>query len=117
MGRFNKNLKKYKHIHVKMSETIVVLGGTVKADKKADFLAFCKEAMANTKAAAGCEWAKACVDKEDSSKFAIFQKWKDDASRAAFAEKVKSEGKLKNAMETMLEPGSYKKRVFAPYSN
>merc|ERR1712056_53957 len=116
MGRFN--IKSQKNSYTEnMSETIVVLGGTVKADKKADFLAFCKDAMANTKAAAGCEWAKACVDKEDSAKFAIFQKWKDDASRAAFAEKVKSEGKLKNAMETMLEPGSYKKRVFAPYSN
>merc|ERR1711899_149291 len=112
MGDSTENLKQ-SNTHLDMSETIVVLGGTVKADKKADFLAFCKEAMANTKAAAGCEWAKACVDKEDSAKFAIFQKWKDDASRAAFAEKVKSEGKLKNAMETMLEPGSYKKRVFA----
>merc|ERR1711978_695657 len=117
MGRFNIKSQKKTHTQKNMSETIVVLGGTVKADKKAEFLAFCKEAMANTKSAAGCEWAKACVDKEDSAKFAIFQKWKDDASRAAFAEKVKSEGKLKNAMETMLEPGSYKKRVFAPYSN
>merc|ERR1711997_536777 len=99
----------------KMSDTIVVLGGTVKADKKAEFLAYCKEACATTKAAAGCEWVKACVDKEDGAKFAIFQKWNDDASREAFATKVKADGKLANAVATMLEPGSYKKRAFKPY--
>merc|ERR1712150_396398 len=82
---------------------IVVLGGTIKADKKAEFVAYCKEAVANCKAANGCEWAKGCIDTEDNSKFAIFQKWTDDAARKAFAEKVKSEGKLANAVSTMLE--------------
>merc|ERR1712071_633470 len=76
---------------------------------------FCKDAVAACKAAEGCEWAKGCVDTEDKSKFAIFQKWTSDAARAAFAEKVKSEGKLANAVSTMIEAGSYKKRVFSPY--
>merc|ERR1739842_175761 len=95
---------------------IVVLGGTIKADKKADFVAYCKEAVANCKAANGCEWAKGCIDTEENSKFAIFQKWTDDAARKAFAEKVKSEGKLANAVSTMLVAGTYKKRVFSPYN-
>merc|ERR1712150_236407 len=89
---------------------IVVLGGTIKADKKAEFVAYCKEAVAN------CKAAKGCVDTEDNAKFAIFQKWTDDAARTAFAEKVKSEGNLANAVSTMLEPGTYKKRVFSPYN-
>merc|ERR1711964_375223 len=112
MGRLHLEISS--QIHKKVTTNmaaIVVLGGTVKAGKQAEFVAYCKEAVANCKAAAGCEWAKACVDNDDKAKFAIFQKWTDDAARAAFAEKVKIEGKLANAVSTMLEPGTYKKRV------
>merc|ERR1712127_364243 len=105
---------KQKTLNLKMA-TIVVLGGTIKAGQEAAFVAYCKDAVAACKAAEGCEWAKGCVDTEDKSKFAIFQKWTSDAARAAFAEKVKSEGKLANAVSTMIEAGSYKKRVFSPY--
>merc|ERR1712071_557564 len=66
--------------------------------QEAAFVAYCKDAVAACKAAEGCEWVKGCVDTEDKSKFAIFQKWTSDAARAAFAEKVKSEGKLANAV-------------------
>merc|ERR1711953_359182 len=110
-SRISTSYTKHTNLIYKMA-TIVVLGGTIKADKKADFVAYCKEAVANCKAANGCEWAKGCIDTEDNSKFAIFQKWTDDGARKAFAEKVKSEGKLANAVSTMLEAGTYKKRVF-----
>merc|ERR1739847_12258 len=118
MGRLHLEISSQIHTHTNTQNmaAIVVLGGTVKAGKQAEFVAYCKEAVANCKAAAGCEWAKACVDNDDKTKFAIFQKWTDDVARAAFAEKVKSEGKLANAVSTMLEPGTYKKRVFSPYN-
>merc|ERR1712110_229585 len=89
-SRISTSYTKHTNLIYKMA-TIVVLGGTIKADKKADFVAYCKEAVANCKAANGCEWAKGCIDTEDNSKFAIFQKWTDDGARKAFAEKVKSE--------------------------
>merc|ERR1739848_483306 len=89
MGRSGISISCTKHTHLIYNmATIVVLGGTIKADKKADFVAYCKEAVANCKAANGCEWAKGCIDTEDNSKFAIFQKWTDDAARKAFAEKL-----------------------------
>merc|ERR1711981_560398 len=117
MGRSGISLTCTKHTNLNHNmATIVVLGGTIKSDKKADFVAYCKEAVANCKAADGCEWAKGCIDTEDNTKFAIFQKWTDDAARKNFAEKVKSEGKLANAVSTMLEAGTYKKRVFSPYN-
>merc|ERR1711990_654219 len=112
MGRLHLEISSQIHKTQLNMAAIVVLGGTVKAGKQAEFVAYCKEAVANCKAANGCEWAKACVDNDDKAKFAIFQKWTDDAARTAFAEKVKSEGRLANAVSTMLEPGTYKKRVF-----
>merc|ERR1711976_81432 len=99
-----------------MPNVIVALGGTVKADKSADFKAYAKEAIAKTKSQAGCEWVKVMVDKENPLAIAIFQSWSDEAAQQAYADAVKAEGKMANVVSTMLEAGSYKKRVFTPYS-
>merc|ERR1712035_70484 len=99
-----------------MPNVIVALGGTVKADKSADFKAYAKEAIAKTKSQAGCEWVKVMVDKENPHAIAIFQSWSDEAAQQAYTEAVKAEGKIANVVSTMLEAGSYKKRVFTPYS-
>merc|ERR1712035_25602 len=96
---------------------VVILGGTIKADKVADFKAYCAEAIPKAKAQAGCEWVKVLVDTENPASVAIFQNWTDEAAQQAYAEGVKAEGKLANVVATMLEAGSFKKRVFKPYSN
>merc|ERR1712110_753 len=97
-----------------MPNVIVCLGGTVKADKSADFKAFAKDAI--TKSQAACEWVKVMVDKENPHAIAIFQSWTDEAAQQSYAEAMKAEGKMAEAIATMLEAGSYKRRVFSPYS-
>merc|ERR1712156_1314474 len=87
---------------------VVILGGTIKADKVADFKAYCADAIPKAKAQAGCEWVKVLVDTENPASVAIFQNWTDEAAKA--------EGKLAEVVSTMLEAGSFKKRVFKPYS-
>merc|ERR1712062_140745 len=100
----------------KMSNVIVALGGTVKADKSDEFKAFAKTAIAKAREAAGCEWVKVMVDKENPHAIAIFQSWNDPAAQQAYAEAAKAEGKLAEIVGSCLEAGSFKRRVFSPYS-
>merc|ERR1712035_292266 len=100
-----------------MPNVIVALGGTVKADKSADFKAYAKEAIAKTKSQAGCEWVKVMVDKENSHAIAIFQSWSDAAAQQSYADAAKAEGKLAEVVANCLEAGSFKRRVFTPYTN
>merc|ERR1712053_16085 len=117
MGSFHLELILSEHIfsHFTMS-VVVILGGTIKADKVADFKAYCADAIPKAKAQAGCEWVKVLVDTENPASVAIFQSWKDPAAQQAYAEAAKAEGKLANVVATMLEAGSFKRRVFTPYS-
>merc|ERR1711893_448035 len=114
MGTFN--CKSYSKTHIFVMSVVVVLGGTIKADKVADFKAYCAEAIPKAKAQAGCELVKVLVDTENPASVAIFQNWTDEAAQQKYAEGVKAEGKLANVVATMLEAGSFKKRVFKPYS-
>merc|ERR1711878_98556 len=117
MGSFHLELILSKHIfsHFTMS-VVVILGGTIKADKVADFKAYCADAIPKAKAQAGCEWVKVLVDTENPASVAIFQNWTDEAAQQKYAEAAKAEGKLAEVVSTMLEAGSFKKRVFKPYS-
>merc|ERR1739848_323528 len=99
-----------------MPNVVVCLGGTVKADKSADFKAFAKEQIAKAKGQAACEWVKVMEDKENPHAIAIFQSWTDEAAQQSYAEAMKAEGKIAEVVANMLEAGSYKRRVFAPYS-
>ena len=99
-----------------MPSVVVALGGTVKSDKSDEFKAFAKEQVAKTREVTGCEWVKVMVDKENPHAIAIFQSWSDEAAQQAYADAVKAEGKLASIVANCLEAGSYKKRVFAPYS-
>merc|ERR1712127_134716 len=95
---------------------VVILGGTIKADQVAAFKAYCAEAIPKAKAQAGCEWVKVLVDTENPAMVAIFQSWNDEAAQQKYAEAAKADGKLAGVVASMLEPGSFKKRVFKPYS-
>merc|ERR1712173_186197 len=110
MGSFHLELILSEHIfsHFTMS-VVVILGGTIKADKVADFKAYCADAI--PKAKAGCEWVKVLVDTENPASVAIFQNWTDEAAQQKYAEAAKAEGKLAEVVSTMLEAGSFKKRV------
>merc|ERR1711972_66280 len=94
----------------KMSNVVVALGGTVKAGKSDEFKAYAKQAIAKTREQAGCEWVKIMVDKENPHAIAIFQSWSDAAA-------AKAEGKLAEVVANCLQAGSFKKRVFTPYTN
>merc|ERR1712066_989958 len=89
-----------------MSNIVVCLGGTVKADKSADFKAYAKDAVAKTKEQAACEWVKVMVDKENPHAIAIFQSWSDEAAQKAYAESMKAS--LGDVVANMLEAGSFK---------
>merc|ERR1712071_260753 len=91
-------------------------GGTVKAEKSDEFKAYAKEAIANTRSQAGCEWVKVMVDKENPHSIAIFQSWTDEAAQLAYAEAAKAEGKLAAIVGSCLEADSFKKRTMIPYS-
>merc|ERR1711978_107824 len=101
----------------KMSNVVVALGGTVKADKSDEFKAYAKQAIAKTREQAGCEWVKVMVDKENPNAIAIFQSWSDEAAQQSYAAAAKAEGKLAEVVANCLEAGTFKKRVFTPYSN
>merc|ERR1711874_78381 len=116
MGTLAYYLIRLTHTLTKMPNVIVALGGTVKADKSADFKAFAKDAIAKTKEQAGCEWVKVMVDKENPHAIAIFQSWTDEGAQQKYAEAMKAEGKMAEVVANMLEAGTYKRRVFAPYS-
>merc|ERR1711997_126009 len=118
MGSSVKTPSPNTHTHhiANMPNVIVALGGTVKADKSADFKAYAKDAIAKAKSQAGCEWVKVMVDKENPHAIAIFQSWANEAAQQSYAASVKAEGKMAEAVANMLEAGSFKRRVFAPYS-
>merc|ERR1711963_387018 len=106
MGTFN--CKSYSKTHIPIMSVVVVLGGTIKAEKVADFKAYCAEAIPKTKAQAGCEWVKVLVDSENPASVAIFQNWKDEAAQQAYAESVKAEGKLAEVIGTIWKPEASK---------
>merc|ERR1711990_981424 len=110
MGSSVKTPSPNTHTIANMPNVIVALGGTVKADKSADFKAYAKDAIAKTKSQAGCEWVKVMVDKENPHAIAIFQSWSDEAAQQSYAEGVKAGGKMAEAVATMLEAGTFKKR-------
>ena len=93
---------------------LVMLEGQVKADKMAEFKAFASASVAGAKEQAGCAMVKAAVEKENRTVI-IWQQWTDVAACKAYAEKVKSEGKMANAIANFLEPGSFKRRELTPY--
>merc|ERR1712045_336356 len=114
MGSQNSNKE---IIQKKMSNVVVALGGTVKADKSDEFKAYAKQAIAKTREQAGCEWVKVMVDKENPHAIAIFQSWSDAAAQQSYADAAKAEGKLAEVVANCLEAGSFKRRVFTPYTN
>merc|ERR1712046_518779 len=91
MGRHRHTITKFKQT---MSNVVVALGGTVKADKSDEFKAYAKQAIAKTREQAGCEWVKVMVDKENPHAIAIFQSWSDAAAQQSYADAAKAEGKL-----------------------
>merc|ERR1711972_1237891 len=124
MGTFASSELKVRHRHnhnsnkpIKMSNVVVALGGTVKADKSDEFKAYAKQAIAKTREQAGCEWVKVMVDKENPHAIAIFQSWSDAAAQQSYADAAKAEGKLAEVVANCLEAGSFKRRVFTPYTN
>merc|ERR1711881_567345 len=108
--------KHTKKTNKSIMSVVVILGGTIKADKVAEFKAYCAEAIPKAKAQAGCEWVKVLVDTENPASVAIFQNWTDQAAQQAYADAAKAEGKLAAVVGSCLEAGSFKKRVFKPYS-
>merc|ERR1711879_192228 len=104
MGTWGYYLIRLTHTHTqtltKMPNVIVALGGTVKADKSADFKAFAKEQIAKAKGQAACEWVKVMVDKENPHAIAIFQSWTDEAAQQSYAEAMKAEGKIAEVVLT-----------------
>merc|ERR1712004_268706 len=95
---------------------LVMLEGQVRADKMAEFKAFAQTSVANAKEQAGCGMVKAAVEKANRT-VVIWQQWTDEAACKAYAEKVKSEGKMAKAVADFLEPGSFKRRELTPHQS
>merc|ERR1712014_192418 len=103
-------------IKITIMAVLFVLEGTVKADKVDAFKDFAKNSAVSTKAEKGCEWVKAAVDPANRYVL-IVQNWASEDDAANFLIKQQAKPELKATIESMMEPGTFKRRELTPYGN